>query len=86
MAQVDDFVLQLEDSIVSDDEHVEPAPAPGHPAPGHPAPGHPAPAPAVQVGFHQVAVVRNFTKFELEGSPTVWFDEFNKVYHIYFSF
>jgi hypothetical protein len=81
MAQVDDFVLQLEDSIVSDDEHVEPAPAPGHPAPGHPAP-----APAVQVGFHQVAVVRNFTKFELEGSPTVWFDEFNKVYHIYFSF
>jgi len=81
MAQVDDFVLQLEDSIVSDDEHVKPAPAPGHPAPGHPAP-----APAVQVGFHQVAVVRNFTKFELEGSPTVWFDEFNKVYHIYFSF
>jgi len=74
MAEVEDFVLQLDDSVVAEDDHVvEPEPAP-------------APVPADQVEFHQVAVSRNYTRFELEGSPTVWFDEFNKVYQIYFSF
>jgi hypothetical protein len=74
MAEVEDFVLQLDDSVVADDDHVvEPEPAP-------------APVPADHVEFHQAAVSRNYTRFELEGSPTVWFDEFNKVYQIYFSF
>ena len=30
--------------------------------------------------FHNVVEVRNYTKYELEGSPTLWFDEFQKAY------
>jgi len=30
--------------------------------------------------FHNPLPVRNFTRYEIEGSPTVWFDEFSKGY------
>ena len=30
--------------------------------------------------FHNVVEVRNYTRYELEGSPTLWFDEFQKAY------
>jgi len=33
-----------------------------------------------QAQFHNYLEVRNYTKYELEGSPTLWFDEFQKCY------
>ncbi|XP_065678569.1 uncharacterized protein LOC124813088 [Hydra vulgaris] len=30
--------------------------------------------------FHNVVEVRNYTRYEMEGSPTIWFDEFQKAY------
>ena len=30
--------------------------------------------------FHNVVEVRNYTRYELEGTPTLWFDEFQKAY------
>ena len=41
--------------------------------------GEPQLVPA-QAQFHNYLEVRNYTKYELEGSPTLWFDEFQKCY------
>ena len=87
MAEEMDYELRLDDTI----EDVE-AQAPvaldveveaqqGDPLPPQQVPVELEVEPGVgPARFHNVVEVRNYTKYELEGSPTLWFDEFQKAY------
>ena len=82
MAEEMDFELRLDDTVeeveaqapVAMDMEVEALPAQQVPVELEVEPG------VGPARFHNVVEVRNYTKYEIEGSPTLWFDEYQKAY------
>ena len=71
-----DFILRLDDTLEEQEDGGEAqVPVAMDVGPGEAVDPHEG-----QARFHNVLEVRNFTKYELEGSPTLWFDEFQKCY------
>ena len=92
MAEEMDYELRLDDTIeeveaqapVAMEVEVDPREPVQEPVVGlarEVEPREPVQEPVVaQARFHNPVEVRNYTKYELEGSPTLWFDEWDKAY------
>jgi hypothetical protein len=92
MAEELDYELRLDDTIeeveaqapVAMEVEVDPREPVQEPVVGlarEVEPREPVQGPVVaQARFHNPVEIRNYTKYELEGSPTLWFDEFDKAY------